>query len=194
MKPQINGPHAQAWKYDLDAFREANKTSRADSSVASWVIRAPWANPLWHSYALHLLHLRPLPGFGPPRIFLQGATHEIALFALDPVWKLDLLQMPRHLPTAGVAGGSHQRLVRLQGYRVKLKNRRVYASAGPDQCVWMKWVKLEGKKRKAISIRLTPEAAAATAAAIMDVLKDMMRNGTGKQPNAKLSDPRGTTT
>ena len=60
MKPQINGPHAQAWKYDLDAFREANKTSRADSSVASWVIRAPWANPLWHSYALHLLHLRPL--------------------------------------------------------------------------------------------------------------------------------------
>lgn len=79
--------------------------------------------------------------------------------------------------------GSLDAVVRLQGYRVKLKNRRVYASVGPDQCVWMKWVKLEGKNLEARSIRLTPEAAAATAAAIMDVLKDMMLTGTGRQPN-----------
>lgn len=80
--------------------------------------------------------------------------------------------------------GSLDAVVRLQGYRVKLKNRRVYASIGPGGDVWMKWVRLEGKQRKVISIRLTPQAAAATAAAIMDVLKDLMRTGTGKQPNS----------
>src|SRR5574343_286029 len=95
--PTIDGIYAKAWRYDLEAFRKARKPTRADSSVASWVVRAPWANPLWHSYALHLFHLGPLPGFSPPLIYLKGATHEIALFALDPEWKLNLLEIPRHL-------------------------------------------------------------------------------------------------
>lgn len=85
--------------------------------------------------------------------------------------------------------GSLDAVVRLQGYRVKLKDRRVFAAIGPDGDVWLKWVKLQGKERKVAGVRLTPEAAAATAAAIMDALNELMRNGTGRQPNDQAQRP-----
>ena len=91
----------------------------------------------------------------------------------------------------GRASGSLERSVRLQGVRVKLKNRRVYAALGPDKHVWLRLVKLDGKKRKVTSLRLTTDAAAATASAIIATLNEAMRNDTGKQPNTELCGERG---
>lgn len=95
--PHITGPHGQAWRYDMDAFRKKVNTGRPDSGIASWLVRAPWANIMWHSYALHLIHLRPVPGLAPPKIYLPDATHEMMLFALDPKWELSTLEYPPHL-------------------------------------------------------------------------------------------------
>ena len=48
------------------------------------VVEAPWAHPIWHSYAVILVHLRPLPDGRPTKFYLAAATHEIWLYALDP--------------------------------------------------------------------------------------------------------------
>lgn len=96
-QPHITGPYGQAWRYDFDAFRKARNITKPDAGVMSWLVRAPWANIMWHSYVLHLIHLRQLPGMPPPKIYLLDATHEMMLFALDPKWELSTLEYPRHL-------------------------------------------------------------------------------------------------
>jgi hypothetical protein len=53
-----------------------------DTSVAVWIVEAAWAHPIWHSYVAVLVHLRAAPGVPEPLIYLQGATHEIWLYAL----------------------------------------------------------------------------------------------------------------
>lgn len=50
---------------------------------ATWLITAPWAHPAWSQYALVLIDLTT-PSDQPPVIFLDGATHELLLFALNP--------------------------------------------------------------------------------------------------------------
>lgn len=80
----IIGTAGQAWAVDLDAIRATAKRTE-DGGVAEWVIEATWAHPLWHSYLIMLLHLREFKGQPrPPVIYLEGATHEIILFALNP--------------------------------------------------------------------------------------------------------------
>lgn len=98
----IKGPHGEAWMIDLDAIgRKIGVKEHA--SVVGWIISAPWAHPLWHSYSLNLIHLRPLPGYPPPTIYLPGATHEIILHALDPDHKINLEETPRWLSPANFA-------------------------------------------------------------------------------------------
>jgi hypothetical protein len=77
--PTINGPHARAWKLVAMA-----RDGRDHAGVAGWLIEAPWAHPFWHSYRLSLIHLRPMEGLAEPIIYLEGATHEIVLYALNP--------------------------------------------------------------------------------------------------------------
>ena len=50
---------------------------------ATWLITAPWAHPAWSQYALLLIDLTT-PSDRPPVVYLDGATHELLLFALDP--------------------------------------------------------------------------------------------------------------
>jgi hypothetical protein len=83
-EPHLVGPHARAWHVDLDATRRKLKqTADQDGTVRIWIAEAPWAHPCWHSYAIVLLHLRPLPG-KKTLIYLEGATHEIWVQALHP--------------------------------------------------------------------------------------------------------------
>lgn len=91
--PEVFGKFGSAWRYDLDKIRQSRKVRALtgagpdvpkDASVVSWLIEAPAAHPQWHSYVLHLIHLRPVPGLNPPTIHLEDATHEILLFALNP--------------------------------------------------------------------------------------------------------------
>ena len=74
--PDVFGVGGQAWKCPHEADGKAG--------VAVWLIEAPWAHPIWHSYMLVLVHLRPLPGGPPPNFYLEGATHELWLHAIDP--------------------------------------------------------------------------------------------------------------
>lgn len=83
-RPCLEGDNAAAWTVDLAKARATIYAGRADGGVAAWVIHAPWAHPVWHSYILLLLHLRPVAGFPPAVVHQPGATHEFHLYALDP--------------------------------------------------------------------------------------------------------------
>lgn len=51
---------------------------------AAWIVRAPWAHPLWHSYAAFLYDLTTPHARGEPTLHMEGATHEFIMYALDP--------------------------------------------------------------------------------------------------------------
>ena len=84
-EPTVNGLAGRAWRCDLEALRGRLKVApEDDGTVVMWVVEAPWAHPLWHSYALVLVHLRPMPDGRPTKIYLDGASHELWLYALNP--------------------------------------------------------------------------------------------------------------
>ena len=90
--PTMNMPNGKAWRFDLDAIRMRMKADPAsDAAVDAWLVEAPWAHPVWHSYLVMLIHLRPIPGFEPPIIYNPHATHEVLVFALDPEGDRDRL-------------------------------------------------------------------------------------------------------
>lgn len=86
--PTLVGSVGRAWLFDIE-----EQTSRLKlpphSSIAQWLIEAPWAHPIWHSYVLSLIHLRPLGERSDASLitYLKGATHELVLYALDPELK-----------------------------------------------------------------------------------------------------------
>lgn len=82
----IIGSMGCAWKLDLDALAAKVKLDRKDdATVAVWIVEAPYAHPVWHSYFMALIHLRPMPDKRKTIIYLEGATHEIWLYAMDPI-------------------------------------------------------------------------------------------------------------
>lgn len=83
--PTLTGKGGRAWKIDIQALiAKRGFNSDEDATVAMWMIEAPWAHPVWHSYGLILVHLRPLRVPDRPRFYLPGATHELWLHALNP--------------------------------------------------------------------------------------------------------------
>lgn len=85
--PAITGLHGKAWKRDTTAVWERRGRQGPDPSlaVADWIVEAVYAHPLWHSYHLICYALRPHPSVqGETKIYLEGATHEMVLYALDP--------------------------------------------------------------------------------------------------------------
>jgi hypothetical protein len=94
--PLIAGPYGKAWKIDLEALAK-QINNPANATLGMWVVNASWAHPLWHSYCLSLIHVRPIPGTPPPIIHLEGATHEMWLFALNPDYAIVLDRLPEIL-------------------------------------------------------------------------------------------------
>jgi hypothetical protein len=84
----IENGNLKAWRLDYVAkISDMGFDPALDGYVASWVIQAPWAHPCWFNYWLHVVHLRPIDrGDGPIEtiFYLDGATHEIWLYALNP--------------------------------------------------------------------------------------------------------------
>jgi hypothetical protein len=78
--PTIETKHARIWRIDL-----ARSTDVAPTAVGVWLLEVPGAHPLWHSYVLSLIHLGQAPDAEPVVLCLPGATHEMALFALNPM-------------------------------------------------------------------------------------------------------------
>lgn len=88
-----NGP-LKAWNMDYTAkLRSMDEDPAHDGAVASWIIQAPWAHPIWNSYWLHVTHLRPIDrgdkGIFEPTFYLEGATHELWLYALNPEFRAE---------------------------------------------------------------------------------------------------------
>lgn len=88
IEPTIRCFHGRAWAMSIDGVCAHRGITREEcGDLSSWIIEAAWAHPVWHSYWLHLQHLRPVAGergAHPLKIHLEGATHEMVLFAIDP--------------------------------------------------------------------------------------------------------------
>lgn len=85
--PTITGTVGRAWSVDTKPILvKQGIPATADATVAWWLVEAAWAHPLWHSYWLVLVHLRPLEGREKieTKFYIDGATHEMWLYALDP--------------------------------------------------------------------------------------------------------------
>jgi hypothetical protein len=90
-EPTLAGDMGTAWLYDLDgmyakaAAREQPMPPR-QLGLPSWLVYAPWAHPIWHSYCLMVISLAEVEGFPPAHINRPGEnpTHELFLAALDP--------------------------------------------------------------------------------------------------------------
>src|SRR3954471_15466633 len=108
-KPTLESKHSRAWRYDMEAMMRKRGVRRdRTGSLDSWVIFAPWANCAWHSYVIHLMHLRPYPGF-QPRVYCPSASHEIVVAALDPKWELNLMENPAMLTPPNFVGQWRER-------------------------------------------------------------------------------------
>jgi hypothetical protein len=87
--PDKSSAYGAAWKIDMDSIR-ADHPDKVDSTVAAWIVFAPWAHPAWCCYAIMAIHLRPTDGLKDPVIRLPTATHEVWVYALDPDREPDL--------------------------------------------------------------------------------------------------------
>lgn len=56
----------------------------ASEGIATWLLFAPHAHPMWSYHILYAIRLREVPGM--PQLFLEfpEANHEIGVLALDP--------------------------------------------------------------------------------------------------------------
>ena len=84
LPPDISGVSGKAWSVDLAGQEPSLKfIQKDDATLTHWVVEAPWAHPVWHSYSIVLLHLRPLVG-KTTLFYKEGATHEIWVYAQNP--------------------------------------------------------------------------------------------------------------
>lgn len=96
--PTITGPYGRAWRCDLDAARRKMLVSGSlvpDATVAHWIIEAPWSDEVVHSYSLVVASLRFSLDHQPVTRYLEGATHEVSLWAIHPAApRADMLAGP----------------------------------------------------------------------------------------------------
>lgn len=82
--PDLITERGKAWRVPLaDVRKRYNLDPSKDATIISWVVEAKWAHPAWCNYFITAVHLRPLHG-AEATILLEGATHEVWLWALDP--------------------------------------------------------------------------------------------------------------
>lgn len=64
--------------------RTEGNQAQLQTSVDGWIVQAPYAHPVWHSYWVACVTLRDVEGLPPAVIHRPGATHEIIVYALNP--------------------------------------------------------------------------------------------------------------
>lgn len=79
--PDLTGYAGDAWMMDLPLKR---KTPDGNGTLAAWQMTIPGAHLCWHSYALSVVHLRPIEGARPAVLHYPEAAYELVLLALDP--------------------------------------------------------------------------------------------------------------
>lgn len=84
--PDREAANGKAWRMDTEAIRLKYCVNPGeDATIAQWVVECRWAHPFWHNYWIAIIHLRPTKQMPEPKINLPGATHEIWVFALNPL-------------------------------------------------------------------------------------------------------------
>lgn len=80
MEPPSNpsGPYGRATRIALPDIPKAAQT------VAYWLLDAPHYHPFWSQYVLAVVRLDDVPGFPPPVLHFDGATHELHVVAINP--------------------------------------------------------------------------------------------------------------
>lgn len=54
------------------------------TALASALLHCPGAHAFWSWWLISTVHLRPVEGFPPAELYVEGATHEILVVAIDP--------------------------------------------------------------------------------------------------------------
>lgn len=65
------------------------------ASLGAWFLHCPGQSPAWSHYILGCVHLRPVEGQAhDPVIKVEGATHEVLMYAVDPAAEPTALHPP----------------------------------------------------------------------------------------------------
>lgn len=80
---EIKGPFGVAWPFDMEVL------GKDSALVTCHAVKVPWANNLWDTYVIAMMHLRPMPGKPDADIRLPGATHEVMVFAMQPEYRFN---------------------------------------------------------------------------------------------------------
>lgn len=102
VQPDYRGRFGRAWRVRLEIMREKRQreTGKAssDAMVEHWIVEAPWSHEIVHSYSIVLVHLRSMSEKKPVTRYLPGATHEVALRAINPMAdRGEMLRQPINL-------------------------------------------------------------------------------------------------
>lgn len=85
LQPTHVGRYGRGWLVDLAAGRKKQPPGTPiDATVAHWIVEAPWTSEVVHSYSLICVHLRFSLTHAPVVRKLEGATHEVGLWAIRP--------------------------------------------------------------------------------------------------------------
>lgn len=142
--PDIIGEHGKAWRCDLEAFRKKYHNPE-DATVCVWIVYAPWAHPVWNSYAVVLVHLREMEGAKPPTLAFPGATHETLILAVDPKLQLDVAVAVPYLMPPNFVGQLKVDSDDAAAARVEAEVREICAGRlNPDTDAIRQWVAIYG--------------------------------------------------
>lgn len=83
-EPDVTGVYGRAWK---SGAKPQNASQTA--ALEAWIVQCPMAHPLWHTYALYVVHLRAIPGEPLPNLQYPEAEYEFGLVALHPDHEVD---------------------------------------------------------------------------------------------------------
>lgn len=107
-QPALEGRAGQAWVIDQEALRRRTGQpldARAEAAaLPNWIVHAPAAHPLWSHYLIGCIPLRDLPGLPPAFIHLDGATHEVIVYAMDPEHQPEIDGVPYLLTPVNFVG------------------------------------------------------------------------------------------
>lgn len=105
--PTMRGRLGNAWLIDMEAIsrrRGIVNDPRASVTLPCWIASAAYAHPLWSHYVVMCVALRDAPGVPKAKVNLEGATHEVMVFAMDPDHKPAIDDFPRTLQPANFIG------------------------------------------------------------------------------------------
>lgn len=144
--PTIENGKSRAWQVDIGRLR--HPVLQRHPCIALWLIEAPWAHALWHSYILSLAKLTVIDERGTPAADINAASHEIVLFALDPHYRrqtlLDAIEVHELAPPCFV-GQFHEVATGEAVQRVRLVVQSICAGLlSPDTAARVQWTALFG--------------------------------------------------